>query len=53
VTRPELRGYVTDPARADEELRRCELLRGGEASEARVFFLFEDVFNRLREALPA
>jgi len=54
VVRPELRGYAADPARAAEELRRCELLRGGgEGTQVRPFFLFEDVFSRLREGLPA
>jgi hypothetical protein len=54
VVRPELRGYAADLARAAEELRRCELLREGEATgEVRPFFLFEDVFFRLREVLPA
>ncbi|HEV7787236.1 MAG TPA: hypothetical protein VGQ28_17980, partial [Thermoanaerobaculia bacterium] len=54
VTRPELAGYTADPSsRAAEELRRWELLRSGKGSEAQPFFLFEDVFCRLREALPA
>ncbi len=54
VTRPELASYTTGPlSRADEELRRWELLNKGEGSEAQPFFLFEDVFHRLREAMPA
>jgi hypothetical protein len=54
VTRPELAGYTADPsARSAEELRRWELLRSGGAGEARPFFLFEDFFLRLREAMPA
>lgn len=53
VTRPELRGHAASPARVAEELRRCELLGEGERSEARPFFLFEDVFDRLRGVVPA
>jgi hypothetical protein len=53
TTRLELRGYAAGPERAAEELRRWELLRKGKTSETRSFFLFEDVFKRLQEVLPA
>jgi len=53
VTRSELAAYRTEPSpRAAEELRRWELLRDGGGSDAQPFFLFEDVFHRLREAMP-
>ncbi|HEV7509609.1 MAG TPA: sulfotransferase [Thermoanaerobaculia bacterium] len=53
AARPELAGYTADPSsRAAEELRRWQLLRNGTGSEAQPYFLFEDVFFRLREAQP-
>ncbi len=53
--RPELRGYGADPERTSEELRRHELLTGDGRDEAEIrrFFLFPDVFHRLRERVPA
>jgi hypothetical protein len=57
MDRPELSGFASEPmsrtSRTAEELRRHELLRGGDGDEAGPFFLFEDVFRQLREALLA
>jgi hypothetical protein len=53
VSRPELSDYADGAARAAEELRRYELLEEGGGNETRPFFLFEDVFDRLRGAVPA
>jgi hypothetical protein len=52
VVRPELLGYAGAPARREEELHRHELLLRGGADGTRAYFLFEDVYERLRRVLP-
>lgn len=53
LERAELRSYLDHDARAREELRRLELLQQAGVDDARAYFVFDDVRDRLARCVTA